>query len=522
MKTTKLFASMFMAMAVAFSACTNVNGPDEEKPDGEKTVLYSENFGIDVPSATPTEGWSSVANFTGYSKEGKGAAAVTYSASEGAVSIRGNQPSSGYTGATGSGNAMLAAAGANLLISNIATCGAENLKISFGSVVAAETLTLSYRISGTTDWVAVSYVKDATSWGLVENVELKLPSGTNTINLKFTAAATQYGTRIDDVTITTEDNTTAPIVDEDIDNGGEAASGSGTEASPYNVTAAMQNLGSSKWVEGYIVGNVDGEGLSITTESKFAAPFTVQTNILIAASATETNYANCMPVQLPAGAIRTGLNLNSNAGNIGKKVKLYGSIENYFSVPGIKSTSYFELEGGATGGSKPVDTSNAIFTETMLTQAGFDKFTAYSVSGTQTWKFDSKYGAVMTGYNNDDKTSYENEDWLISPALDLSGKTSVKLSFDHARGPAGSITVGVNEGYYTVWVSNNYNSGDPKVATWTELTGIVHGTTAWGYVSSGELSFPSANLTANARFAFKYKSINGASATWEVKNVVVK
>ncbi len=36
---------------------------------------------------------------------------------------------------------------------------------------------------------------------------------------------------------------------------------------------------------------------------------------------------------------------------------------------------------------------------------------------------------------------YANEDWLITPAMNLSGKTDVKLSFEHARGPAGSITV---------------------------------------------------------------------------------
>jgi hypothetical protein len=73
-----------------------------------------------------------------------------------------------------------------------------------------------------------------------------------------------------------------------------------------------------------------------------------------------------------------------------------------------------------------------------------------------------------------------------------------------------------------VWVSNDYTSGAPTTATWTQLTGVTLGTTAWGYVSSGELSFPTANLKANAKFAFKYKSIAGASATWEVKNVVVK
>jgi hypothetical protein len=45
---------------------------------------------------------------------------------------------------------------------------------------------------------------------------------------------------------------------------------------------------------------------------------------------------------------------------------------------------------------------------------------------------------------------------------------------------------------------------------------------AWGYVSSGNLTIPTANLNTNAKIAFKYKSISGASATWEIKNVLVK
>lgn len=296
--------------------------------------------------------------------------------------------------------------------------------------------------------------------------------------------------------------------------------GDGTEDKPYTVEQAAANQGGLKWVEGYIVGNVDGAGMSISTESKFAAPFAIATNMLIASSSTETDYTKCLPVQLPSGAIRTGLNLMDNSGNLGKKVKLYGSLETYFAQAGLKGASYYELEGGATGGTKPVDTAGALMNETLLTQSSYDKFTAYSVAGTQVWTFSSTYGAMMTGYASG--SSYANEDWFISPALDLTGKTNVKVMFEHARGPAGSITVGVTEGYYTVWVSNNYDSGAPSTATWTEITGVTHGTVAWGFVSSGQLTIPTANLAANAKIAFKYMSINGASATWEIKNVVVK
>jgi len=334
----------------------------------------------------------------------------------------------------------------------------------------------------------------------------------------LTAVVTAIGDGTAKITATADIFTAECTVTVNIDNGGGGDDdGEGTEESPYTVEEAIANQGSQKWVEGYIVGYVNG--LSID-DAAFGVPTEAQTEILIAASATETNVANCLPVQLPSGAVRTGLELFANPTNLGKSVKLYGSLEAYFGQPGMRGTSYYELEGGTTGGTKPLDTTGAVLNESLLTQASYDKFTAFSVTGTQVWKFDSRYGAVMTGY--DSGTSYANEDWLISPAFDLTGKTNVKLSFEHARGPAGSINIGVTEGYYTVWVSNNYSSGAPSTATWTEITGVVHGTVAWGYVSSGQLSIPTGNLASNAKIAFKYLSIEGASATWEIKNVLVK
>lgn len=217
MKKTKLFASMLIGFAVAFSACTNVNDPDDDKKPGEKTTIYSENFGTDLTGTTPTSGWPVVADYTLFKKEGKGAAAVAYTSEGGTVSVRGNQPSSAYTGASGTNNVLIAAGGGSLIIKNIATCGAKKLLLSFGSIVVADTLVVQYRVSGTTEWKPVVYKKDKSGWGLVENIEIALAAGVNTINLKFTAAKTQYGTRLDDISITTEDATSAAVVDKDND-----------------------------------------------------------------------------------------------------------------------------------------------------------------------------------------------------------------------------------------------------------------------------------------------------------------
>ncbi len=126
----------------------------------------------------------------------------------------------------------------------------------------------------------------------------------------------------------------------------------GTYSNPYSVSSAKEaGSGSGVYVKGYIVGYVSGQVLS--SGANFTADnCDVMTNILVAASASETNVDNCMPVQLPSGAVRTGVNLKDNPGNYGKEILMYGNIEKYFGVTGIKAVSYAEINGNAIG-SKP-------------------------------------------------------------------------------------------------------------------------------------------------------------------------
>ena len=295
--------------------------------------------------------------------------------------------------------------------------------------------------------------------------------------------------------------------------------GDGSRNNPYTVSDVFMlnkttDDGNYYWVSGYVVGYVSTA--NNTNTFTFSANADIKTNILVGRAA-ETNVENgCIPVQLPIGTVREKVNLQDNPGNYQKHILLYGSLDKYFGVAGMKNVSYAEIDGTAIG-TDPDVVSNDYLYETLLTQTSFNKFTAVSVTGSQAWTFSSSYGAMMSGY--DSGTSYANEDWFISPAVDLSNSTSPALSFDHARGPAGSINVGVSEGYYKVFVSNDYSSGDPSTATWTEMEGVVHGTTAWTFVSSGELAIPSQYKTGNCRIAFRYLSIDGSSATWEIKNV---
>ena len=302
---------------------------------------------------------------------------------------------------------------------------------------------------------------------------------------------------------------------------GPADGDAGSETQPYTVAQAISNQGAKDngvyvWTEGYIVGVYGNSkapvfGADALTEEQ---PY----NVLIAAAADD--YTTTVCVQLPAGIIRDGVNLVDNGKNLGKKLKVQGTLEPYNSMAGIKNAKVAYLDGVKVE-EKPLDTDGKILAESLLTQASFDKFTAYSVKGDEKWTFDAKYGAKMSGYVTADSKSYENEDWFITPALNLEGKTEVKIKFDHARGPEASMNVGISEGWYKVLVSTDYTEGDPTAATWTEVEGVNHGTVKWSYVSSGELSLPAAALKANARVAFKYICSDAESATWEIKNVEI-
>lgn len=296
--------------------------------------------------------------------------------------------------------------------------------------------------------------------------------------------------------------------------------GNGTQTSPYNVAAAFKqnNSGAVAFVQAYIVGQVAGKALA--TDSQFAPPFTaaegstVGTNILLADKADETNSDNCLVVQLPGGDIRNALNLVTTPGNDGKMVVLQGSLEKYFGNFGLKNTNYAKFDGQEYG-SPIVIPDNAIFTESFDQSLG--DFTAYSVLGEQVWNWREKFGAVMSGFVSNQSNT--NEDWLISPAINLSGKTDVTLSFDQAINFSDDVAAN-----HTLWMSTDYTSGAPATATWTQVTipNYPPGNN-WTFISSGNIPVPTEFLKANMHFAFKYLSSSDAnSSTWEIKNVVVK
>ena len=131
----------------------------------------------------------------------------------------------------------------------------------------------------------------------------------------------------------------------------------GTEASPYTVTDAKTvKTGTDKYIKGYIVGYVPGKALNEAVFGNASSAETAPTNILLAAKADEKEVNNCMPIQLPAGDLRTALNLKDNSGNLKKELIICGNIETYFGATGLKSATYAKIDGKEIG-KKPGDTT---------------------------------------------------------------------------------------------------------------------------------------------------------------------
>ena len=143
-------------------------------------------------------------------------------------------------------------------------------------------------------------------------------------------------------------------------NGGDTTStvvgqGQGTLESPFTADDVIALNGSKTgvyYVEAYIVGQIAGK--SLTDNAEFTAPFSgstnddgsvnaYNTNLLIASAAGVTDVAKCVPVQLPSGALRSGLNLVENPDMLGQKILIYGSLEKYYGAPGIKNPSYAKV-----------------------------------------------------------------------------------------------------------------------------------------------------------------------------------
>ncbi|MDP4276084.1 MAG: choice-of-anchor J domain-containing protein [Bacteroidota bacterium] len=148
-------------------------------------------------------------------------------------------------------------------------------------------------------------------------------------------------------------------------------------------------------------------------------------------------------------------------------------------------------------------------------------FTAVSLAGDQTWYWSSYSGdgfAKISGYKS--SVNYENEDWLISPPINLSKRAAAELTFDQVNRYGPTVdTLGLQ-----LWATDNYADGGAIDTTQWKRLSFANGynSSAYTFTTSGPVSLNEWAGKSNVRIAFRYRSQSGIScSTWEIQNVLV-
>ncbi len=149
---------------------------------------------------------------------------------------------------------------------------------------------------------------------------------------------------------------------------------------------------------------------------------------------------------------------------------------------GIATITATTQDGGYTAscqvqvvsGNYGEECENISYSETFSTSLG--EFTSINASGADAWVNNSQSSFVQI--NSYD--SGANDDWLISPAFDLTNKKSAIVSFTHVT------AYGNKDNHYThcmVKVSADYVlTGDVNTATWHTIPNVAYSAYNWAWV----------------------------------------
>lgn len=132
-----------------------------------------------------------------------------------------------------------------------------------------------------------------------------------------------------------------------------------------------------------------------------------------------------------------------------------------------------------------------------------DGWTTQDLAGGNSWQYNNGSGVSMNAYSN----NCDAEDWLITPAFDLSTTANELLSFELYENYSGTSI--------DVLYSTNYDGvSDPNTATWTNITTIQTGNSG---VITDNISLQ--GLSANKVYvAFLYEGTGGSCSDWELTN----
>lgn len=284
--------------------------------------------------------------------------------------------------------------------------------------------------------------------------------------------------------------------------------GGATQQTALTVSEAinLENTGRNLWVKGYVVGSVKGNVTTIRSNDDiiFGKDADFPNTVVIADKANETNYQNCMVVELPMNTIiQEDVNLVDNPEVYGKLLYVKGGLNEYLGISGVTgANSEFYYDGLDTGGEEV----------TFLT-SGFDDFTIDNVllpsGSTYIWSWDATYtcvkaSAFVGGANKACET------YLISPLVKLSKRPQVTLeqalNFLNGNKMSDFIEICVREGETGAWETVTF-SGTPSGTSWTFTNSTL------------DLSQYAGK---SVQIGFHYKTTTACAPSWEIRNLTIK
>jgi uncharacterized repeat protein (TIGR02543 family) len=351
--------------------------------------------------------------------------------------------------------------------------------VNFGTVNGANTNTKELEVVGENlTEVITATLEEGAAFSV--SGSLDETGGTLTV----TVTATEEGQYTDQLTLTSGTTTKTVAISAKV----VACQGKGTKEEPYTIgdLTKLANPGTKAWVAGYIIGEITNNELS-------TSGFTTNSNIALAEIVGKTKkYA---PIQLPTGDVRNKLNLVDNPTNLNKQVVLYGTLEAYYSLPGVKNVSAYEflpepvvnhtitvsanpVEGGIVTGGGEFEETDEI---TVKAVANEDyEFTCWT-EGTDTVATTAEYTFEVLANRN------LVANFVAIPAPEVkSGKFSVgenKLATfapGNLQFNTGDSTWRFAREQYNVVGAENINLGDPAFKGWIDMFGWSTAETYFG------------------------------------------
>ncbi|MFD2514497.1 choice-of-anchor J domain-containing protein, partial [Pontibacter locisalis] len=385
---------------------------------------------------------------------------------------------------------------ANQIAAAVNTTGKTNVKVAYDVELVNDQnrsvgVTLQYRAGETGNWTTVPNTDYSsigkTTEGATDAFEVTLPVAAEnqpvvqlrwiTYEIAVTGVTgSRDGIAIDNITVNDGANTVPPITTS------EAALGFGSA-----VVGGESNVLSYR-----LNGNNLTSDVTVSTESPFSISKSATEGFSQSLSFTAAELTTGVTVYAKVNTTNPGAYVGSvthaSTGVADVNVTLSAEIYSPF-VQDFNNCSGSAISGG---------------------------WMQFSVTGAQTWECTTfgmegadgiRTNAVqMSGYSSGNNA---NEDWLISPKLDINSFAFPLLSFNYRTKYTGDDL--------KVRVSTNYSgSGDPSSATWTDIEVLsADNADVWKKLENLNLE---AYKSANTYIAFVYTSTTSSAARWTLDN----